>query len=1332
MIRSPLKAMFRLAVLAVAICGIVAGPAAAARPQLLWQVPPSGEPGSGGGQLHGPRGIATDPSTGHVFVADSENSRIDEFTAWGEFVKTWGWGVVASGPDDKPGPNERQKIAIGAASGHFSLAYLNTSGVGAHTQTTSAIAFNASAATVQAALEALESIGPGDVAVSGPGGGPWNIEFTGAYKDADVLPLEIVESTLSGGAETTTVETIQDGGSFEACIAANGDVCQAGQAGYLAGEMFNPLGVAVDGEGNVYVDELVSEGSEPSFRVQKFDSEGNFELMIGGEVNKTSKENVCTKAQLEGGDVCGSGVPGVADGQFAATNQFLSHAISIGPSGDLFVGDLERIQEFEPDGHFKAEVKVPGERIRSLEVDGTGNFFVTFGVGDTFIFKNNVRKLNAVGATVSEFPVENPRDLALDSDGRLYVSEGHFGVLVGERPRVDIFDVNGTKLLPTKEEEEEAKELSEKGEAVEFFAEATKGGELPGLAASSACGIAGSDLYVSKFNNGASSPRESAVRAYGPSPDPSICPPPKAAPTIAAQYATSVDPDGATVKANINPHFWVDTAYYVEYGTGKCSEGGCTSRQPVAAESKLTSQVSGLPVTSAGVFIGNLQPKTTYHYRFVAKSGGGGPSVGVGEAHTEATFTTPALPTQPPSPDPCTNASVRYGAGAFLPDCRGYEMVSPDEKNNVDIVSLGTSVGLHAALDQSASSGEALTYSAYGSFGDVKGAPYTSQYMATRGEGGWSTDPISPARGLNITGSLVSEYQQFTSDLCSGWLAHDSDPVLAEGAIEGFGNLYRRDEAREGCPAEGEGFEALTTVKPQEGQPEDYFSYLQGTSADGQVAAFLANDKLTANAAPRAEQPGGSAKYQCYEATAGKVKLISVLPSGLASKSDCRVGTGSGISLQESLHNAVSEDGSHIFWTAALESGRVYLRLNGKNPTVAVSEEGEALSGKTNASRFLTAAADGSKAIYAVGNLENGGDLYEFDSQSKASTLIAHKVMGILGASEDASRVYLVSEEGLDGAPAGSPNLYLYDASGGGGLRFVAVLSDGDLSQSGFFHSPVHLEPSFHTARVSPDGLSATFTSAGSPTGYDNTDANSGKPDAEVYVYDANAEGGEGKLACVSCNPTNARPAGSELEILAHQSGTWAAAQIPTWPTQLYASRPLSADGNRLFFESFESLVPRDSNGAQDVYEWEAPGTGSCEESSTSYSPPNGGCLFLISSGQSPTGSEFIDASTDGRDVFFTTAQSLVGQDSGLIDVYDARAGGGFPAPTTPPVSCEGEACQSPPAPPDDPTAASASFEGAGNVIGVPAKKKHTKHAHKKRHKKARHAGHKRQRRNSR
>jgi hypothetical protein len=237
--------------------------------------------------------------------------------------------------------------------------------------------------------------------------------------------------------------------------------------------------------------------------------------------------------------------------------------------------------------------------------------------------------------------------------------------------------------------------------------------------------------------------------------------------------------------------------------------------------------------------------------------------------------------------------------------------------------------------------------------------------------------------------------------------------------------------------------------------------------------------------------------------------------------------------------------------------------------------------------------------------------------------------------------------------------------------------------------------------------LRAAFVSHASPTGYDNTDADSGEADAEVFLYDAEANGGEGELRCVSCNPSGARPAGRKVGSKEEgKTQVWVAGQIPGWEYQLHPSRVLSEDGSRLFFESFDALVPSDTNGAVDVYQWQrASGKAQCKEAGATFAKEAGGCLSLISSGESPQDSRFIDASSDGRDVFFTTNESLFSEDPGLVDLYDARIGGGF-APKSRGASCQGEACQPPAAAPNDPTPASSAFRGPGNAKeGAPRKR---------------------------
>ena len=61
-------------------------------------------------------------------------------------------------------------------------------------------------------------------------------------------------------------------------------------------------------------------------------------------------------------------------------------------------------------------------------------------------------------------------------------------------------------------------------------------------------------------------------------------------------------------------------------------------------------------------------------------------------------------------------------------------------------------------------------------------------------------------------------------------------------------------------------------------------------------------------------------------------------------------------------------------------------------------------------------------------------------------------------------------------------------------------------------------------------------------------------------------------------------------------------------------------------------------------------------------------------------------------------------QDTGLVDVYDARVDGGFPASGVSPAACEGEACQGAAVPPLDSTPASFTFSGPGNITApIPA-----------------------------
>jgi hypothetical protein len=680
------------------------------------------------------------------------------------------------------------------------------------------------------------------------------------------------------------------------------------------------------------------------------------------------------------------------------------------------------------------------------------------------------------------------------------------------------------------------------------------------------------------------------------------------------------------------------------------------------------------------------------------------------------------------------NEAFRGGASALLPDCRAYELVSPLDKENGDIIVLEQlATGLAASLDQSSLDGNRIAYGSYRSFGDAEAAPYTSQYIAARGKEGWSSHTITAARGrqsgLQVLETLYSEVKVLSPDLCEALQETYAEPILAPGALAGFPDLYRREDDECGGPF----YEAITTVKPAHDNAIGLG--FRGVAGDWRATIFSLLDNLPGTQAPNLGGSEAGAQGLYYERLggppgnlAGPPVYVCILPSGAPLAGPCAAGTGNGDfaeNLRDSVQNAISADGERVFWTDTTQGpGRIYVRIHPdqtqsaisagqctepeKACTLAVSKKGEELSG-TSASRYWWAADDGSVAIYTTAT-----DLYSFDLDSGVTKLIAKKSAGVMGASEDASRIYLTSEEVLSAVPnsqgksavAGKPDLYLYSAADESYVFVATLVPATDIEPSRF--AAINNEPRKRTARVSRSGLAATFMSSAKLTDYDNTDAKSGPScgegkgicDAEVYLFDAGADGGAGKLICASCNPTGGRPAGVDVE-----PGTFeyhAAAVTPVWPDTLYASRVLSEDGTRLYFDSPDRLSPLDSNGVGDVYQWEAPGAGGCDVADPDYSVQNEGCVRLISSGQSARDSEFTDASPSGDDVFFATLASLAGGDYGLVDIYDARIGGGFPEQPPPGVGCEGEACQNPaPAPLYSPPP-SLSTDGPGNLEEKP------------------------------
>ncbi len=404
---------------------------------------------------------------------------------------------------------------------------------------------------------------------------------------------------------------------------------------------------------------------------------------------------------------------------------------------------------------------------------------------------------------------------------------------------------------------------------------------------------------------------------------------------------------------------------------------------------------------------------------------------------------------------------------------------------------------------------------------------------------------------------------------------------------------------------------------------------------------------------------------------------------------------------------------------------------------------------------YRDASVDGSRVFFTsraeltndanTGPEDNAANLYEYDVETGVlSDLTVDSdpaedgaaVLGLVTAGEDGSYVYFVAngvlaegakpgncrEEEEEKAVAGERSCSLYVVHDGVGgweaPRFIATLAgsnatrfslgsgrDGDETDWVGYETSLSSDfgPGRHTARVSGGGGLLVFESELSLTGFDNVPVEAGlcgEHDRcrEVYMYNAES----GKLVCVSCDPSGARPVGpAELSIGAPENA------FPSFALAYpyYLPRNLSEGGGRLFFQSADGLVPRDSNGLVDVYEWELPGVGSCTSGSPSFSEGSGGCVFPVSDVAGGSEARFMDASGSGDDVFIATADQLVSSDAdSRVDVYDVRVGGGFPVSGGVPVCVNADSCKPPvsPQPGVFGAPASATFSGPGSPLPSP------------------------------
>lgn len=1300
---------------------------------------------------------AGSPNAGNILLGERNARRVSEFTSDGDFVRAFGWDVVSSGPDDSSA-DEQQTITVGAntTGGKFSLLFngvttgatgnavrktgsnileavstangafavgqvvtgtgipasppttitactpacgasaasltlsaASTSGGAGGTSTAITaddIDYNAPASQVETALNALPTIGGvgGSVSVSdGPGPAtPYTITFGGTLGGDNVAQLSssVAGLSVSSGSPTLTVTTPVPGGAFEICKEASGDACQSGTGGTALGQFDQIAGISEDSSGTIYT----VEGPKPqqistNRRVQTFTPQAGMPELLPASF----------------------GGPGAPDGTSDATSPL---QIGIGPSSDVFV-----LKNFTAGADTCSDLSASPaeERIQILSSDGTtlkGTSIPCAGIPTSFgginsVFQElEINPTTGVGYLTSDPSSSTPAQIYVLGEAgtapQLVLNPptnvGSGGVTISGTIDPNGPTSPGINLAPVPADTKyrvEYKRTSDASWTVYAPDVAFGHGTTP---ASFSVGISGLTPKVEY------QARVVVTKPFGfqqvvetTAPFTTLAAPP----FVSALSSSDVTATSSELHAQINP-LGTDTSYHFEYG--KTPAYG--QRTP---EIDIGDSLSPVSVQD---HIDNLEP-VVYHFRVVATNSEGT------TASTDQTFNF--------YPEPCPNSTARQQTGSgSLPDCRAYELVTPGDAGTITLIPGGTAAPKASNPSRISILGLLGTLPGPWNPPNVLGDPY----VATRTSTGWETSYVGiesdVAAGVGaepFTGKLgaigdetLSHNMQWlvgpAGFCCTPQLAglQSYSPYVFDAKGKKLGRLPTNvADVPDALPHSGEGGWSVLQGWYGDQLPSPDFSHYFFSSVN---VAFATGGLAS----------GPGSVYDNDLAT-GAVTIASKLPGG----GDIPAEPGVDNADRFLLVPEASEDGTHLLIAASavctpqidsvdeacpLTRAHLYMRVNGATTYDVSIGHQVTYQGMTE---------DGSKVFFTSieqltgDDTDSSTDLYMWSEQSDSLTRVSAGA-GSVGDT-DACNSAWIAKCGVEVVPAtggGGPNkdffgystdnsvaadngdIYFYSpeqfvgSNGIPGKRNLYVARDGAIQ----YVATLDADKPATRIQVTPSGSFAAFITDSQLTSYDNAGFQA------MYRYDAKAD----SLVCASCDPSGAAP-NSDVE--GSLNGIF-----------------ISDDG-RPFFSTDDAVVARDSNNAQDVYEYvqgrpQLVTTGIGTQDSGNVAP--GALAFSSDPG-------FVGVSADGIDVYFTTRETLVSQDhnGGFPKFYDARTNGGFPvAAQVAPCQAADECHGADSSQPTSPVIGSTANLGTGGNV---RHRDHKAHKRKKHHRRTKH-----------